>query len=65
MPIMTYGAEYWPIKKQRKHKMDVIELRILRWVCGKDGMDKIRNGLFREHLRIPSIRDEVRETHLR
>ena len=34
-PVMTYGAECWPIKKKHMHKMSVAEMRVLRWICGK------------------------------
>ena len=34
-PAMTYGVECWPIKKQYMYKMDVAEMRMLKWLCGK------------------------------
>ena len=40
---MTYGAECWPIKKKHMHKIDVAEMRIMRWMCGKSRKDKIKN----------------------
>ena len=50
-PVMTYGVECWPSKKQYMHKIDVIEMRMLRWMCGKSRKDKIRNERFRDHFR--------------
>ena len=47
-PAMTYGAECWPIKKQDMYKKEVAGMRMLRWMCGKTGKDKIRNERFRE-----------------
>ena len=41
------------------------ELRMLRWMCGKTRMDKIRNRRFQEHLRVASIGDKIRKTRLR
>jgi hypothetical protein len=64
-PAMTYGAECWPIKKTHIHKMDVAEMRMLRWMCGKTRKDKIRNERFREHLGVAPIGDKIRETRLR
>ena len=64
-PAMTYGAECWPIKKEYMHKMDVAEMRMLRWMCGKTRKDKIRNEYFREHLRIATIGSKIRKTCLR
>ena len=57
---ITYGAKCWPIKKQHMHEMDVGEMRILRWMCGKTRKDKIRNERFREHLEVASIVDKIR-----
>ena len=34
-PVLTYGAEYWPITKEHMHKMSVANLRMLRWMCAK------------------------------
>ena len=64
-PVMTYGAECWPITKQHVHKMDVVDMRMLRWICGKARKEKIRNDHFREHLGIATIEDKIRETRLR
>ena len=45
-PAVPYGVEYWSIKKEHMYKMDVAEIRMLRWMCGKTGKDKIRNDRF-------------------
>ncbi|KAG5579910.1 hypothetical protein H5410_050537 [Solanum commersonii] len=37
------GAECWPIKNFHVQKMKVIEMRILQWLCGNTGKDRIRN----------------------
>ena len=39
---MTYGVECWTIEKQHMHKIDVAEMRMFRWMCGKTRKDKIR-----------------------
>ena len=62
---MTYEAECWPFKKQHMHKMNVAKMRMLRWMCGKTRIDKIRNEHFREHLGVATIGDKIRETCLR
>ena len=64
-PIMTYGVKCWPIKKQTLHKMNIADMRMLRWMRGKTRKDKIRNEQFREHLGASSIGDKIRKTHLR
>ena len=65
IPAMAYGAECWPIKKQHMHKMDVAEMRMLRWMFGKTRKDQIQNERFREHLGVATIGDKFRETRLR
>ena len=39
----TYGAETWPIKKSQERKLDVAEMRILRWMYRVTRYDKIQN----------------------
>ncbi|XP_019255021.1 PREDICTED: uncharacterized protein LOC109233592 [Nicotiana attenuata] len=33
-PTMLYGAECWPVKKSHVQKIKVVEMRMLRWMCG-------------------------------
>ena len=40
---MLYGTECWAVKKQYGSKMNVAEMRMLRWMCGKTKRDKVRN----------------------
>ena len=42
-PAMVYGAETWPVKKAQERKLEVAEMRMLRWMCGVTRRDKIRN----------------------
>ena len=44
-PAMLYGTECWAVKKQYVSKMNVAEMRMLRWMCGKTG--EIRLGMNR------------------
>lgn len=48
-PAMTYGVESRPIKKQRMLKMDIAEIRILIWMCGKNRKDKVKMSAFESH----------------
>ena len=38
-----YGAETRALKKAQEKKLEVAEMRMLRWMCGVTKMDKIRN----------------------
>ena len=42
-PSLLYGTKCWAIKKQHTQKISVVEMRILKWMCGKTRMDKVRN----------------------
>ncbi|XP_070010477.1 uncharacterized protein [Nicotiana sylvestris] len=62
---MMYGAECWPIKNSHNQKMKVVEMRMLRWMCGHTRMDKIRNDDIREKVHVAPIDDNMREARLR
>ena len=40
---MMYGAETWAVKKAQEKKLDVAEMRMLRWRSGVTKLDRIRN----------------------
>ncbi|XP_022013961.1 uncharacterized protein LOC110913437 [Helianthus annuus] len=42
-PAMLYGTDCWAIKKTQARKMEVAEMRMLRWMCGHTRLDRIRN----------------------
>ncbi|GJY76679.1 retrovirus-related pol polyprotein LINE-1 [Tanacetum coccineum] len=58
-------AECWPITKAQENRVEVAELRMLRWTCGKSTVDMIPNGVFRAELEVDSIIDKMREGRLR
>ena len=62
---MLYGAECWAVKNQFVHKMNVAEMRMLRWMSGKTRKDKIRNEVIRANLKVKQISDKMRESRLR
>ena len=45
-------------------KISVTEMRMLRWMCGKTKMDKIRNEDIRSLIGIAPIEDKMRENRL-
>ena len=42
-PALMYGAETWALKKAHEKKLEVAEMRMLRWMCEVTKLDKIRN----------------------
>ena len=62
---MLYGTDYWAIKTTQARKMEVAEMRMLRWMCGYTRLDKIRNEIIRVRLGVASISDKIKEGRLR
>ena len=42
-PTLVYGAETWALKKAQEKKLEVAEMRMLRWMCRVTNLDKIIN----------------------
>ena len=45
--------------------MNVTEMRIIRWICGKTRRDKIRNEQIRKMIEVSPIEKTIRENRLR
>uniref|UniRef100_A0A0V0HAC0 Putative ovule protein n=1 Tax=Solanum chacoense TaxID=4108 RepID=A0A0V0HAC0_SOLCH len=45
--------------------MHVTEMRMLRWMCGRTKIDKIRNEVIWEKVGVAFVADKIRETRLR
>ena len=58
-------SEYWPVKKVFKQRMEVIEMRMLRWMCCSTMMDRIKNQEFKEKLGVAPLSAKMRENRLR
>nr|GEX35702.1 retrovirus-related Pol polyprotein LINE-1 [Tanacetum cinerariifolium] len=64
-PTMLYGSECWSITNAQATRVEVVELRMLRWICGKTMIDMIHNGVFRAELDVDYIVEKMREGRLR
>ena len=64
-PTLLYGAESWPIKRSHIQRMKLVEMRMIRWLCGHMRLDKIRNEVIRGKIGVASIDDKIREARLR
>ncbi|GJW87601.1 retrovirus-related pol polyprotein LINE-1 [Tanacetum coccineum] len=62
---MLYGSKCWPLTKVQANMMEVAEMRMLRWTCGKTILDMIQNGAFRINLQVATIVNKMREGRLR
>ncbi|RXH97113.1 hypothetical protein DVH24_035781 [Malus domestica] len=61
-PAMLYGIECWAVKHQH---VGVVEMRMLRWMCGHTRKDKIRNEDIRGKVGVAEIEGKRRENRLR
>ena len=64
-PAMMYGAETWAVKKAQEQKLDVAEMRMLRWMSGVTKLDRIRNERIRGTTRVGEISKKVQERRLK
>ena len=60
-----YGAETWVVKKAQEKKLDVAEMRMLRWMSGVTKMDRIRNERIRGTTKVGEISKKVQESRLK
>ncbi|KAL1448427.1 hypothetical protein WDU94_003661 [Cyamophila willieti] len=63
-PAMLYGAESWALKKVHEKKLEVAEMRMLRWSCGVTRLDRIRNEVIRNKLRVTEVTKKIQERRL-
>ena len=61
---MVYGAETWAVKKAQE-KLDVAEMRMLRWMNGVTKLDRIRNERIRGTTKVGEIFKKVQESSLK
>lgn len=55
-PAMLYGSKCWAIKNVHENKLNVAEIRILKWICGKTRKVEVRNEYIREAIGVAQIR---------
>ena len=61
-PAMMYGAETWAVKKAHEKKLDVAEMRMLRWMSRVTKLDRIRNERIRGTTKVAK---KVQESRLK
>ena len=62
---MMYGAERLAIKNVQEKNLDVVEIRILRWMCGVIKLDRIRNERIRGTTKVGELSKKVQEGRLK
>ena len=59
------GAETLASKKTQENKLEVAEMRMLRWMCRVTKLDKIRNERIRRTTKVEEIAKTVQERRLK
>ena len=62
---MVYGAETWVVKKAQEKKLDVAEMRMLRWMSGVAKLGRLRNERIRGTTNVEEISKKVQESRLK
>ncbi|KAG5589822.1 hypothetical protein H5410_040336 [Solanum commersonii] len=62
---MLNGAESWPIKNSHVQKMNVVEMRMQRWICGHTRRDEIKSEDVPDKMEVASVMDQLREVKLK
>ena len=52
IPIVTYGAETWSMSVNERKRLDVMEMKCLRSMCGVSILDRVRNEEVREKVQL-------------
>ena len=63
-PAMTYSSETWPMKRSLEKKMNVAEMRMLRWMTGVTRTDRIRNEYVKGTTKVAEVSRKVQERRL-
>ena len=64
-PAMSYGLEAAPLKKSEEKKMDVAEMKMLKWMVGVTRRDQIRNEYIRGTVKVTEFSKKIQESRLR
>ncbi|XP_063603267.1 uncharacterized protein LOC134779196 [Penaeus indicus] len=64
-PAMMYGMETVAVTKVQEERMQVAEMKMLRWSLGLTIMDKVRNETIRERVQVGELKKKLSETRLR
>ena len=64
-PALLYCAETWATTRGQEARLEVNEMRMLRWMCGMTMRDKIRNEHIRGTKRLVQASKKITEKRLK
>ena len=64
-PALMYGLEAGPLKKIEEKKLDVTEMKMLRWMMGVTKSERIKNDYIRGTAKVVEISKKIQEARLR
>ena len=64
-PALMYRAETWALKKAQERKLEVAEMRMVRWMCVVTRLDKIKNERIRGTTKVGEITNKIQERRLK
>ena len=64
-PAMLHGAETWDTTKRHESRIEVNEMRMLRWMCGVTRKDTIRNEHIRGTTKVVQASRKITERRLK
>ena len=60
-PAMMYGIETVAVTKEQQRRMQVVEMKILRWSLGLTKKDRVKNEEIREKVKVGDIAEIMQE----
>ena len=63
-PALLYSSETWPMKRAQERRMEVAEMRMLRWMCGATRRDRIKNDYIRGTVKVAEVTKKMQERRL-
>ena len=64
-PVLVYGAETWSTTKTEEKRLEVNEMRMMRWICGVTKKDKIRNEHVRRSAKVEPVTNKITQKRLK
>ena len=64
-PVMMYGADTFEVKRWQEKKLDVPEMRMLRFMCIIAKLGRIRNERIGDTVKMEEMSNKMQETGLK